>query len=159
MNFKSALKAVPRHLPHGTASRSLTGTLIDKGERYGAALGFGFIKGYYREKQTFRGIGADAIVGGAALLSSLVLNISSNGNSHLADHLERIGDAGVSSYLNSIGASLGAQKSGRSTLVLDARKGQPNALPKKDEALGAIPPAMGGAYLTAEEVARFAGRR
>lgn len=149
MKFLSTVKKVPANLPHGTAVRGFKGTLVDKGERFTAAYVFGAIKGYYRERAVFKGYGLDLWVGAGALLGSAVLSAATNGRSGLADHLERVGDQGVASYLNSMGASWGAKKAGRQVAVLTP--GVPASI------LGAMP--IGAAYLDASEIANFSAKR
>jgi len=156
MSFLKKMKSGGlKNLPHGTERAGLKGVIVDKGERYGASLAYGYLKGYYREKFMFKGYGLDLWTGVGALVASAAATIMSGGRSSLAPHLERIGDAGVSSYLNTIGSSLGASKAGRSAVVVDQAK-----LPgKKASVLGMIPQAMGGSYLTQDELAHFAARR
>ena len=149
MKLLATAKKIPQNLPHGTAPRGFKGFAVDKTERFAAAYAFGAIKGYYREKAVFKGVGADMWVGSGLLLVSAFLDAGSNGHSRAARHLERIGDAGVSSYLNSMGASWGAKKAGRTVAVL----------PGKSTVLGYISPAVAGAYLSADEIAHFAAKR
>lgn len=147
--FLATTKKVPQHLPHGTAPRGFKGFLTDKGERAALAFAFGAAKGYYYKKFMVKGVPADMLIGGAAWLVSAYLDAGSNGNSKMAEHLERIGDAGVSSYLNSMGASWGAKKAGRVPPILGGRS----------TVLGYISPAVAGAYLSPDEIANFAARR
>lgn len=159
MKIISRLKAIPRHLPTGTGPRNFTGFLVDKGERYGAAAAFGFAKGYYGERFLFKGHGLDLWLGAGLTLAAAGLQAFSGGRSQLADHVERVGDAGMMSALGSLGAAFGAKKSGRQVAVISP--GQ-NALPASrvsGDVVGAIPPAVGGAYLSADDIARFASRR
>lgn len=149
MKLLATAKKTLANPPHGTAQRGFHGFVVDKGERFAAAYAFGAIKGYYRERAMFKGFGADLWVGGGALVASAVLTVLSGGRSGAAPHLERIGDAGVSSYLNSMGISWGAKKAGR-TVVLGLGH---------STVLGYIPPAVGGAYLSADEIAHFAAKR
>lgn len=146
--FLATAKNALTRPPHGTAPRGFRGTVVDKGERFGAAWAFGAIKGYYRERAVFRGVPADLLVGGASLLASAFLDAKANGNSPAAKHLERVGDAGVSSWLNSMGAAWGAKKSGRAL-----------AGGRYPTILGYIPPAVAGSYLSADEIAHFAAKR
>ena len=68
MNFMTRMTGGTYALAHGGG---LTGFAVDKGERYIAAAGFGFIKGYYREKSLIGGkVPVDVVVGGAATLAS-----------------------------------------------------------------------------------------
>ena len=144
----------------GVANNGVAGFLVDKGERYAGASLFGFLKGYYRDKAMVRGIPVDVLAGGALTVVGAILSGLSGGTSQLAPHLNRFGDAGVMSYLNSRLAGYGMKKAGRSVYVLDGTA--PGALPagmKKVDMLGAIPAAMGGAYLSADEIAKYADRR
>lgn len=155
MSLFSKMKQIPRHLPTGTARGSaVKGFLVDKGERYAASYAFGWIKGHYRERAMFRGQPADLLAGGGALAVSVLLNVASGGRSGMADHLERIGDAGIQSYLNSLGASKGAQMAGRQVMVLPAGK------TAKQSVVGALPSVTGNAaYLSPEEVENFSAAR
>jgi hypothetical protein len=159
MSFFAAMKKIPSHLPHGTEKRSFTGFLIDKGERYGAAAAYGAAKGYYGERFLWKGHGLDLWTGAALTLGSAVLNAMSNGNSKIADHAERIGDAGMMSAIGSLAASWGMNKAGRSVAVLAPGKNAKGLPAGKQAVVGEIPAAVGGAYLTADEIARFAQRR
>lgn len=150
MKLVATAKKTLSNPPHGTAQRGFKGFLMDKGERVAAAYAFGAAKGYYREKFMFRGVGLDAVIGTGAWLASAALNAVSGGRSGMAEHLERIGDAGLSSYANSMGASWGAKKAGRTVAVLPGGK---------STVLGYISPAVAGAYLSADEIAHFAARR
>ena len=158
MSFFGAMKKVPNHLPTGTAQHGFKGFLIDKGERYAAAAAYGAAKGYYGERFLFKGHGLDLWTGGALTALSAVLNAMSNGNSSLADHAERIGDAGMMSAIGSLAASWGMKKAGRAVAGLTPGKNA-KGLPGKQSVVGEIPAAVGGAYLTADEIARFSQRR
>ena len=158
-NFMSKLKNIPHNLPHGTAKGKIAGVLVDKGERFGAAFGFGALKGYYGEKFLYKGHGLDAWIGGGALLLSAAAQAFSGGRSELAPHLERIGDAGVMSALGSLGAAWGMDHAGRSVAVLTPGKNAAGALPGKKTIVGHIPPAVAGNYLTADQIAAYAHRR
>jgi hypothetical protein len=128
-------------------------------EKYAAAYAFGFVKGYYRERASYRGVPADLIAGIAGVAGAAVLEVMSSGRSNLAPHLSAIGDAGVMSYLGSMGASMGAKRSGRQVYVLNAGAARPGALPAGLTAVGELPQAVGGAYLSADDIARFSAQR
>jgi hypothetical protein len=154
-NFLSKMKSAVPHISERKSS--FMSLVVDKGERYGASLGFGFVKGYYREKAAFKGVPVDALVGGLALVGAVVAETMSSGRSNLAPHLNALGDAGLQSYLNSIGASLGAKKSGRKVYVLDAGAKAPAALPPGMTAVGASDGL--GAWLSPEEVSNYSAQR
>ncbi len=166
-SLSKKISNVAAKLPHGTApqGRGFKGVFVsvatDKVERYGAALAFGAAKGYYGEKFVFKGHGADAWIGAGALLVGTLASAFSNGNSKLAPHLERIGDAGVMSALGSLGAAWGMQKAGRSVALLSPGKNVRTAVGPgaRQSVVGYIPQAMGGAYLTQDEISRFASAR
>lgn len=148
-----------RNLPHGTARPGLGGVLWDKGERYGAAWFYGWLKGYYQKDFVWRDQGYDLWSGFAFLAIGTALNIGMNGNSDLAKHLERFGDAGIASWLNTVGTGKGAQKAaehGKSALPLP-KAGQTKL--KGYQVIGHIPPAMGGAYLSADEIQNWSAKR
>lgn len=144
-------------VPH--RSSNFTNYLVDKGERYAGAAAFGFVKNYYREKAMVKGIPADLLAGGLLTLGAVAMEMFSHGRSKAACHLNAIGDAGVMSFFNSMGAAYGTKMSGRKVYVLAPGAAAPAALPPGMTAVGAIPQAVGGAYLTAEEIARHAGSR
>ncbi len=149
-NFMSAMRSTVS----AVASRSF---LMDKAERYAASFGFGYIKGYYRERALFKGYPVDLWVGALATLGGAYLNVSSYGRSGLALHMDRIGDAGVMSYFNSIGAGKGNRDAGRTVQVLEG--GKPlGSLPGHAGMIG-LEPAGAGAFLTAEDIASYSGPR
>lgn len=157
-SFMAKIKQVPKNLPHGTERVGIKGTLVDKGERYGAAFAFGAAKGYYGEKFLFKGHGLDLWIGGATLAASVALNVVTNGHSSIAAHLERVGDAGVMSAIGSLGAAWGLDKAGRSVHVLTPGKNASAGGPKKT-IVGHIPPAVAGNYLSADQIANYAASR
>lgn len=174
MSFMSKVKAGGRELARGnnlTAhqpagglhGRGFTGFVVDKGERAAASLLFGYGKGYYREKFVYKGFGYDLWAGAAATVLGAIFSAASNGNSVAALHLERVGDAGVGSYLNSIGAAMGAKKAGRVVQVLSGGKALPGLGARTgvlgNDVVGMIPAAMGGTYLSADEIAKYASKR
>jgi hypothetical protein len=126
--------------------------------------GFGYIKGRYREQASVMGVPADLLVGVLATAAGAVATISGGGQSSLGHQLDMLGDAGIMSFTNSIGAYYGAKASGRQVLVLNPGTSAPAALPAGYSqpgmsVLGDIPPAVGGAYLTAEEIAHYTAQR
>lgn len=152
--FKGTISNLPQKFPHGTAPRGIKGIAVDKGERFLSAFAFGAAKGFYGDKFIWKGHGADLWLGAGALLASAFM--SRPGGGGMAAHLERVGDAGVMSALNSLGAAWGLDKAGRSVHVSSPGK---NALPKASTVLGHLPQAMGGAFLTQDEINRFAAKR
>lgn len=159
MSVMQKIKSIARNPPHGTAPHGwLRGFVVDKGERYGAALGFGFLKGYYAEKFIWKGQPGELWIGAGATVFSALLQAFGRGASRLAPHLERVGDAGMQGWLNSMGANWGMKKAGRQVAFLPGSAGaKKRAI--AGETVGEIPAAMGGAYLTDEEMARFRGAR
>jgi hypothetical protein len=157
MSVLAKIKSVP--LPHGTAKPGLVGVAWDKGERYVASWGFGALKGYYGERFGWRGYAGDLLIGSGALAASVLLRMVSNGNSPAAAHLERVGDAGLQSYLNSMGAHWGMTKAGRSVAMAPPAGGGKKRTALTGDILGMIPPAMGGSYLNADDIARYSSVR
>jgi hypothetical protein len=154
-NFMSKMQSIPNALDR----KGLSGYVVDKGERYAAAAGFGFIKGYYRERAAIKGVPADLLAGAGLTLAAAALEMFGKGRSGLAPHLNAVGDAGMMSYLGSMGAAMGAKRSGRQVYVLNAGAAKPAALPAGMTAVGALPQAVSGAYLSADEIARFSASR
>lgn len=142
----------------GNALKREEGPLL-VAEKYAAAYGFGFVKGYYRERASFRGVPADLLAGIAGVAGAAVLEVMSNGKSNIAPHLSAVGDAGIMSYLGSMGASMGAKKSGRQVYVLNSGAAKPAQIPAGMSAVGELPQAVGGAYLSADDIARFSAQR
>ncbi len=152
---------LPARVGGGMNGNRLTGLAIDKAERYAAAYGFGMAKGYYRDKAFVMGQPIDLVLGALLTAGGALFNAYSGGRSQLAPHMERIGDAGMMSYFNSLGAGHGTSKSGRMVAVLPAGSAGSKiaGLSPGAHILGTIPPASGGDYLTAEEIAAFSGSR
>ena len=151
---KAIVASIPDTMDHGAHGPTIAGFAVDKGERILAASGFGFVKGYFREKSLVGGVlPVDVLAGTVLTLLSAGLNAASDGKSVLAKHAERIGDAGLMSFFNSLGASWGAQAAHYQVAVLPST----TKLPPGASAmvLGALPQAAGGTYLTAEEIARY----
>jgi hypothetical protein len=153
------INKVTSNVPHSIERRGFSGYAVDKAERYAAAAGFGFVKGYYRERAAVRGVPADLLAGAGLIGAAMVLEVFSKGRSALAPHLNAVGDAGMMSYLGSMGAAMGAKKSGRQVYVLNAGAAKPAALPAGLTAVGALPQAVGGAFLSADQIARFSAAR
>jgi hypothetical protein len=154
-NFMSKMQSIPNALDR----KGLGGYAVDKAERYAAAAGFGFIKGYYREQAAIKGVPADLLAGILLTGGAAALEMFGKGRSGLAPHLNAVGDAGLMSYLGSMGAAMGAKKSGRQVYVLNAGAAKPAALPAGMTAVGHLPQAVSGAYLSADEIARFSASR
>lgn len=144
-SFLSKIKSVPRNLPAGLErGAGLKPFLMDKGERAIFAAGLGAAKGYYYEKAIIRGVGIEAWVGVGGYLASAFLG-------HNA-HLERLGDAGMTTYLYSVAASWGADRAGRSVASTKQVQG-------KKQVVGVIPERAEGAFLSPEEMANYSNRR
>lgn len=139
--------------------RGLTGMLVEKGERYGSSFAFGFIKGYYREKAMIKGMPVDLLAGAGMTLAACVLEAYSGGRSKIAPHLHAIGDAGMMSYINSVGVSMGTKQSGRKIYLLEKGAAAPAGIKEAEHILGELPPAVGGPFLSADEIAKFASPR
>jgi hypothetical protein len=155
-NFLAKVKS---GIPHIADRKGISGYLVDKGERYAAAAGFGYIKGAYREQAAYRGVPVDLLAGAGATLLSIVLEAVSGGRSSLSPHLNAVGDAGVMSYLGSMGAAYGAKASGRTIYVLDKGAKKPAALPAGLSAVGLEQATGLGAYLTPEQILKHSAQR
>lgn len=160
VKFLTKQSVAPYYVPgtseHGLGTGSgLVGAArfaFTKAERYGASFAFGAAKGYYGSAFKKRGCGLDLWIGGGLTLLSAILQIFTGGQSRLAPHLERFGDAGVQSYVNSWATGWGIGRSGRPILMAPQIKG--------DDVLGEIPPiGKGASFLTAEEFARASSPR
>lgn len=151
--FKNAVPQalVPRSAP------SYMNMAVDKIERYGAAAGFGYIKGRYRERATFKGQPLELVAGGGALGLAIIDALFLKGK--FAPHLNRVADAGLSAYINTRMTALGMKHAGRKIFI-----SQPGANPQlpaglqQVDVLGELD-AMGGAYLSDAEANRFSNAR
>lgn len=155
MNFikKLGLARIKSNTAHVTEVRNWKGYGVDKAIRYGSAWGFGYVKGFYREKAMVRGVPVDAIAG----VGSTILGLLVGGKT--GAYLNSLGDSGISSWLGSLGAAYGAKKSGRRVYVLDAGARPPANLPPGLTAVAGLPQAVGGVFLTPEEIAQFSAQR
>lgn len=153
------IKSVPAHLPVGTAHRrGVMGMLVDKGERYGAIAAYGFAKGFYADKFVGPlGQGYDLWSGLGFQALGVVLNIASAGRSKAACHLERLGDAGIMSWIDTVATKWGHDKAGRQ--VVSVSPGKNVARLPGQSVVGMISPAATGPFLSADDIARFANRR
>lgn len=124
--------------------------------KYGSAAAFGYVKG--TGKRAFHGVPIDAGVGLAALATSVFLTIKSHGRSIIGSYAGDVADAGIMSYLNSIGAAYGAKSSGRKVYVLEAGAKPPAGL-KPVDVMGELPQAVGGSFLSAAEIQNFSQQR
>jgi hypothetical protein len=158
MAIGAKLKRVVKELPHGTAPANFKGVLVDKGERYAAAFAFGAAKGYYGDRWSFKGYSADIVIGGGLLVASAFSKAFGVGTK-LASHAERIGDAGIMSALTSIGAKWGLEKAGASVHLSHPKSAAAPLPAKPAQVVGHIPAAMGGNFLTPEQIAHYASRR
>lgn len=158
-SFITYMKKVRRGseaLDHG---RGFGNFLLDKGTRYTGAAFFGFSKGYWREKTLLWGkIPLDVFVGGISTALGAVLDIhagSQGQRSRFAPTLHALGDTGITSWISSHATAYGAKKSGRQVLVLKAGEKAPTQIPAGFEAVGEMPTALDGAYLTDAELANY----
>lgn len=150
---RAVVASIPDPMDGGFHGARLVGFLTDKLERAVYAGAFGVAKGFLREKSLVGGVPLDILAGTAMTLAAAGLNLATEGKSAIAKHAERIGDAGVMSFCNSLGASYGAQWANYQVAVVpSAAKLPPGSAPM---VLGALPQAAGGAYLTAEELAKY----
>ncbi len=161
MSFHSLMQHAKNHPlsarpSHGVNGYGLKGFVVDKGERYGAAAGFGYLKGRFGEKFMFRGQGYDLWLGGILGIAAVGLNAWTGGHSSIAPHLERVGDAGMSSWFNSYFTAMGMRHGGTSVAVLSEGKGKKRWL--SGYAIWALPPAGVGAYLTPQEMANWSSK-
>ena len=141
---------VPRYGDGWHQGHGLRGFAVDKVERWGGAYGFGVLKGHYKDRFFWRDQPIDKVVGVGASIVAVLLNANSYGTSTWAAHLERLGDVAMASWLNTIGVAHGAGGWGAKFLP-PIRVGE--------DVLGYIPPAKGGAFLSAAEVAEYSGPR
>jgi hypothetical protein len=164
MSVLARLKSLPANLPTGSSSKQgLTGFALDKGERFLGAAGMGFWKGYAGDKFYVgvmgRQVGYDVLGGGLGMLLTAGLYMFGGSKGHLlAEHVERFSDSALAVAAASWGAKKGLEQAGRSVAVLSPGKNvAPLPAGRKQSVVGAS--AMGGAYLSAEEIANYAARR
>src|SRR5579871_259834 len=155
MSFLAKLKYAAPAVHH---RYGLSGYLIGKGEKYAGAALFGYLKGYYREKTLVNGVPVDLLAGVALTAGSVLSQAMSGGRSKYACHMDSLGDAGLMSYFNSLGAVYGTKKSGRQVVVgPSTAKAPPGFNPTT--VMGSLPQAVGGAFLTPDEVAAYSKKR
>jgi hypothetical protein len=161
MSFLSKLKkgavgsvshALPRQPGGGVVS-----LVVDKGERMALSAGVGALAGYYGNRFQYRGVSGALLLGAGAAVLGAVTNAMASGNSIVALHLNRLGDAGLMAHAHGWGVAWGAQKSGRGVAQIQPKQAQ-KAVAGGD-ILGMIPQAMGGTYLSADEVNRYAAAK
>jgi hypothetical protein len=131
--------------------------VVDKVTRYGATAGFSYVKGRYREKALIKGQPVDLVLGSGAMGLAVVSELLLGGLG--SSTLNRIGDAGLQSYIGSRFTALGHKHAGRKLYV--SEPGANPALPaglKQVDVLGEHD-AMGGVFLSDAEVQRFASAR
>lgn len=161
-SFLVRMKSGSRHL-QAEPRPGLGHFLVGRGERYAGAALFGALKGYYREKTLIGGkVPLDALAGVGLTLLSAGLTIAAGSRGHrsgLASHTLALGDAGVMSWLNSKATAWGTKKSGRQVYVLDAGAKPPGALPPGMTQVAGLPPMVGGAYLSADEIQHYTSSR
>ena len=154
---------LPRRAGLGINGHGIMGFAVDKTERAGVSLGLGALKGYYRERYFIRGISADAWIGGVATALSGLLCAYTGGSSALAPHVERLGDAALGAYLNTVGVAWGTQRAGRTVKTFQGGRELPRLSTPSgvigEEAIGEIPRARPGAYLSDDEFAHYSGPR
>lgn len=156
-SFMTKVKHGGAVVVHVNDRRGFAGYVIDKTERWGGAAGFGYMKGYYREKASFHGQPLDKLIGFGLVAAAAGLEVWTGGRSKLAPHLNAVGDAGVMSWLGSKFTGMGGRHSGRTAYVLDAGAVPPKNLPAGlREVVGMDDPIGGGAYLSADQVLKHA---
>lgn len=157
MSFFAMVKKVPGKLRPDKPT--FVGVAADKVERYGGSVGFGFLRGYYREKAAVKGIPVDVLAGGVLAGLGTFLALRSGGKSDLAPHLNALGDAGVMSFFSAWGNGLGTKACGRRLWLQEPGAPAPAPMPGLREVVGDLPPAVGDAFLTADEIAQYAAPR
>ena len=148
---------------YGLDGHGIGGFVFDKAERHVVfSGGLGLIKGYFRERYIWKGMSGDFWIGGAATALSAFLLAWTGGRSTLAPHLERLGDAGLGAYMNTMATGYGTKLAKRTVKVLQGGRelpGIPSFSGVIGESVGEIPPAQRGASLSDDEFARFSQPR
>lgn len=161
-SFLQRMKSGSHHLQDQPRA-GLGHFVVGRVERYAGAGLFGALKGYYREKTLIGGkIPLDALAGGlaTALSAGLMIMAGSKGRrSQLAPHMLALGDAGLMSWINSKATAWGTKQSGRQVYVLDAGAKPPGNLPAGMTQVAGLPPMVGGAYLSADEIQHYTAGR
>lgn len=164
MSIMSLVKKAGGHLDirdiHSTGlskGARVLGHAVDKAERYGATYLYGYYQG--KNKAAYAnlvgGYSADIAIGAPLVLAGAVLEVFTGGKSKLAPHLMAVGDAGVQAYIHTRAVVAGTRAAGRQ--MAEGPAG--GALPPGYTAIGAIPPAAAGTYLTADEIAKWTAPR
>ena len=142
-------------------NRGPLGFIVNKGERYVTALGLGLAKGAYREKMLWWGLPSEMLGGLAFTAAAAVLKIVAGARGYesaLAPHAEAIGDTGMTTWLNGVGAVWGHKWKGRHLVSLPPGA-DTKALPPGSTVIAGLPQAKSGKFLSDEEIARWTSPR
>ena len=158
MGFSAALTKVTRGIGHIARRGGLVGTAIESVEAYGIGRGLGYVHGKYRDQTDIKGVPIELYGGiGAKVAGILATLYGGHMGGMVGEHLNLAGTVALGSLGYAHGVADGTKSSGRKVYVLDAGQAAPKELGglRLTDVLG-IDPAVGGAYLSADELAEWA---
>lgn len=122
----------------------------------GASFGFGYVQNRYREKASLGGVPADLLAGGLLTGAAFVGDWFNKGKG-FTPLARAIGHAGLGSFFHTLGAGLGAEKSGvKRLLISEADVAKAKAALPNATILGVSEKAPTGDFLSATELAAMA---
>lgn len=136
--------------------RSLMGEAIHTAEYVGASFAYGYVQNRYRDKASVAGVPLDLGLGAALKLGSIVAHMAGF-SGLLVDQADLVGSAGLAAHFHTVGAGLGAEKSGVTRVIAD-KKDVPKikAAAPSSTVLGSIPRAAHGDLLSPAQLAHLA---
>lgn len=139
---------------------SLMGELVETAEQVGASFAYGYVQNRYREKASVAGVPLDLGLGAALKALGLGLHLAGKGHGMMgmvAEHADLLGNAGLMAHFHTMGAGMGAQKSGVTRVLVDKKDvGKVKATLPHAEVLGEIPRAPHGDFLSTAELEALA---
>lgn len=151
----------PQHHQAPITNCGPIGFLVNKGERYGAALALGYAKGAYRERLLWWGQPAELLGGIGLTTVAAILKIVAGARgdeSALAPHVEALGDTAMTTWLNGVGSVWGHKSQGRTIAILP-KGADVSRLPTGSTVVSGLPQAKQGKFLSDEEIARWRAPR
>lgn len=139
---------------HIHSGPGLGAEIVGTGVYVAASEIFGYVHGRYRDKAEVMGVPANLLVGVLGKLSAIALYAQGGKLRNKAHYLNNIANAGIGSYVFADGVARGTRAAGRKIYVLESG-GTPPSLGRgltQTDVVGEIPQAMGGAYLSREEL-------
>lgn len=135
---------------------SVGANLLHTAEVAAAAEGFGYLHGRYREEASIKGVPLNLVAGLGLKAVVLGAGLLSRGSEMpgWASHVDAVALAGLGSYMFADGVARGTKAAGRSIFILESGAARPKDMGglKQTDVVGALPQAVGGAYLSADDL-------